>query len=113
MIGHDEAQAAGVSPLAKLALALQAETAGKQQKVIDFEEAYPTLEQHLKRKVPVRVVLAKFNAAYGHGLHPPAFRKLLEAERKRREETGTVVTCVACNQLLVPANDVDDQEDEA
>lgn len=112
MIGQNEVQVGSASPLEKLALALQQETGGKHKKAIDFEEAYPTLAQHLSRKVPVRVVLAKFNAAYGHGLHPPAFRKLLEAERKRREDTGAIVKCVTCGQPLAPINDTDEKEGE-
>ena len=76
---------------------------GKHKKDADFAEAYPTMEQHLARKVPQKVVLEKFNTAYGHTLHPPAFRKLLDEERKRREENGEVVACPACGQQLPSA----------
>ena len=111
MTEYVNAQTDGVSPLEKLALSLQEEAVGKHKKSADFEEAYPTLEQHLKRKVPLKVVLAKFNVAYGHGLHPPAFRKLLEAERKRRAESGNAVACRACGQSLVSVNEFVQQHD--
>ncbi len=73
---------------------------GKHKKKADFAEAYPTMEQHLARKVPQKVVLEKFNAAYGHTLHPPGFRKMLEAERKYRAEAGDLVTCTLCGHQL-------------
>jgi hypothetical protein len=111
MTEHVNAHTDGASPLETLALSLQEETVGTQKKAADFEEAYPTLEQHLKRKVPLKVVLAKFNVAYGHGLHPPAFRKLLESERKRRMESGHAVTCSACGQALASPSDVAPQHD--
>lgn len=101
MIKHgDDAHEKGGSSLEKLMLALQEETTSKQQRQIDFEEAYPALEHHLSRKVPVKVVLAKFNAVYGYGIHPPAFRKLLEAERKRRADAGKEAVCTGCGQAL-------------
>lgn len=104
-------------PLVKLEQALQKEAVGgKQKKEADFAEAYTVIEQHLARKVPVKVVIEKFGAAYGYTIHAPRFRKMLEAERKRREEAGEVVTCSACGQRLIPASDVagvvDDTEDE-
>lgn len=110
MSSHIEAQAGSVSPLEKLMQTLQQEVAGKHQRRTDFEEAYPTLEQHLARKVPLKLVLAKFNAAYGYGLHPPAFRKMLEAERGRRTEAGTAVMCATCGHPLVSADSVEDAE---
>lgn len=76
---------------------------GKHKKDADFAEAYPTIEQHLARKVPQKVVLEKFNAAYGHTFHPPGFRKMLEAERKRRAEAGDLVACTLCGQHLSAA----------
>lgn len=76
---------------------------GKHKKGADFAEAYPTMEQHLARKVPQKVVLEKFNTAYGHTLHPPGFRKMLDEERKRREGSGEVVACSACGQQLLCA----------
>src|SRR3546814_783396 len=79
--------AADISPLKKMELKLEKESVGgKHKKVADFSEAYPIIEQHLARKVPVSVVLEAFSASYGYTLHAPRFRKLLEAERKRRAE---------------------------
>lgn len=102
--------------LKKLELALQQEVAsGKNKKEADFKEAYPLLEQHLSNKGSQKVALEKFNAAYGYTLHPPRFRKLLDAERKRRAESGDVAVCPECGQPLVSATDVaetpDKQED--
>lgn len=105
MIGREDVSMGGASALEKLSLALQGEATGRQKRATDFEEAYPTLEQHLVRKVPLKVVLEKFNAAYGYSLHPPAFRKLLEAERNRRAENGTEATCANCGQPLVWISD--------
>lgn len=110
MSNHDAAQV-GASPLEKLMQSLQEETTGRQQRRNDFEEAYPTLVQHLARKVPLKVVLATFNAAYGHSLHPPAFRKLLEAERKRRSEAGLHVVCTTCGQARGPSGDFAPRDD--
>ncbi|OOG51257.1 hypothetical protein [Rhodanobacter sp. C01] len=76
---------------------------GKHKKDADFAEAYPTMEQHLARKVPQKVVLEKFNTAYGHTLHPLGFRKMLDEERKRRDGCGEVVACSACGQPLLRA----------
>ena len=78
----------------------QAAVNGKHKKNADFAEAYLTMEQHLARKVPLKVVLQKFNETYGHTLHPPGFRKLLDEERKRRDESGEVVACQSCGKRL-------------
>lgn len=78
----------------------QASANGRHQKHADFAEAYPTMEQHLARKVPQKTVLEKFNTAYGHGIHPPGFRKMLDEERKRRAESGEMLPCHACGKLL-------------
>ena len=92
------------SPLKKLELALQSELIGnKHKKESDMTEAFPVIEQHLVRKVPVKVALEMFNVAYGHKIHPPRFRKMLEDERKRRAELGDVVACSACGQELMAA----------
>jgi hypothetical protein len=89
------------SPLKKLEVALQQELAGgKSKKDADFKEAYPLIEQHLARKVSQKVLLDKFNAAYGHKLHPPRFRMMLEAERRRRAESGEHAMCATCGQKL-------------
>jgi hypothetical protein len=106
----NEVIAGAASPLNKLELALQQELArGGKKKDADFKEAYPVIEQHLARKVSQKVLLDKFNAAYGHKLHPPRFRKMLEAERKRRSENGEDATCLTCGQQLPKVNaDSDD-----
>lgn len=85
------------TPLEKLELALQNEmTGGRNKKHADFKEAYPLIEQHLARKVTQTALLNKFNGAYGHKLYPLQFRKMLEAERTRRHETGDDATCPTC-----------------
>lgn len=90
------------SPLKILELALQeAAAGGKNKKQADFNEAYPLIEQHLAKKVPFKVVLEQFNAAYGHKVHPPRFRKMLMDERNRRSMTGEVMVCSACGQQLI------------
>ncbi len=102
------------TPLKKLALALQSElVTGKGKKEADFKEAYELLEQNLTLGVSQKVVLARFNAAYGHTIHPPRFRKMLEEERSRRAESGDVAMCSACGQHLESAVDaVANQEEE-
>lgn len=89
------------SPLKKLEYALQRELAESGNKRdADFKEAFPLIEQYLACKVPQKALLDKFNAAYQHKLHPPGFRKMLDAERKRRAETGEHAACTACGQPL-------------
>ncbi|MBL8256431.1 MAG: hypothetical protein JNJ62_07510 [Pseudoxanthomonas mexicana] len=110
----NEVLADATSPLEKLELALQQEVAvGRNRKKADLREAYPLIEQHLANKVSQKVLLEKFNAAYGHKLHPPGFRKMLDEERKRRAESGEDAACIACGQRLhttagATANDSDD-----
>ena len=99
------------SPLKKLELALQQELAvGRNKKEADFKEAYPVIEQHLVRKVSQKVLLDTFNAAYGHKLHPPRFRKMMEEERKRRSESGEHAICTACGQRLHMVGEVVDAD---
>lgn len=99
-----EAAAGNTSPLEKLERALQKEAVGgKQKKEADFAEAYPVIEQHLGRKVPVKVVMEMYGEAYGYVIHAPRFRQLLEAERKRRAEDGDWVSCAGCGQRLPAA----------
>lgn len=94
------------SPLKKLELALQNEVVGGScKKDADFKEAYELIEQNLTLKVSQKKVLAQFNAAYGHLIHPPRFRKMLDAERARRAESGDVAVCSACGQNLESAMD--------
>lgn len=99
-----EVGAGNTSSLKKLEQALQKEAiGGKQKKESDFAEAYPVIEQHLGRKVPVKVVIKMFGEAYGYVIHAPRFRQLLTAERKRRAEAGDSVTCNGCGQQLPAA----------
>ena len=93
---------AGANPaLEKLAIALQQEiAAGKNKKAIDFKEAYPLIEQHLTNNGSQKAACDKFNAAYGHKLHQPQFRKMLNAERMSREASGDGVRCIHCNTPL-------------
>ncbi|MGS1120363.1 hypothetical protein [Rhodanobacter sp. UC4436_H3] len=101
----EEVGAGNTSPLEKLEQALQKKAVGgKQKKEADFAEAYPVMEQHLGRKVPVKVVMEMFGEAYGYVIHPPRFRQMLEAERKRRAEAGDWVTCAGCGQRLPAAS---------
>ena len=89
------------SPLKMLEMALKQETGGSGSKRdADFREAFPLIEQYLAGKFRQKVLLDKFNTAYGHKLHPPGFRKMLVAERKRRSMDGEDVTCQACGQRL-------------
>lgn len=112
MNSFNDVLAGDTSPLKKLEQALQKEAVGgKRKKEADFAEAYPVIEQHLARKVPVKVVIETFGAAYGYAIHAPRFRSLLEAERKRRTEAGDVVVCSTCGHQLVSTTDVPDVAD--
>lgn len=85
---------------------------GKNKKQDDFKEAYPLIEQNLAKKVPFKIVLETFNAAYGHALHAPRFRKLLLDERKRRAEAGDELLCVTCGQALNQNANVAEQSND-
>lgn len=102
MSDYIENNLADSTPLKKFELSLSKVIAkGKSKKEADFREAYNAIEQNLAKGVPQRVVIEKFNEAYGCTLHPPAFRKLLLEERKRYAESGEVIICNACGQKLV------------
>lgn len=109
MNAFNNSMAADISPLKKMEMKLEKEpVGGKHKKAADFSEAYPIIEQHLARKVPVSVVIEAFSASYGYTLHAPRFRKLLEAERKRRAEDDDELSCQACGKpLKLPDMDVD------
>lgn len=101
MSALNETMTEAISPLKNLELALQNKLVGSNHKKdADIAEAFPTIEQHLMRKIPVKVALEMFNLVYGHKIHPPRFRKMLEDERKRRADCGEVVVCPACGQRL-------------
>jgi hypothetical protein len=94
-------------------MALKEEFVGSMDKIdTDFVEAYPIIEKHLACKVSQKTVLATFNSAYGHAIHPPRFRTMLEAERKRRSQNGEEVVCATCGQQLhrVSENESSDVE---
>lgn len=101
MSALDDAMGNGMSPLEKLEAALQDEAiGGANKKESDFLEAYEVMERSLAMKVSQKKVLEQFNAAYGHHLHPPRFRKMLDAERTRRAGSGTAPACKACGRPL-------------
>lgn len=109
-----ERLASAHTALERLEMALQQESeTGKNKKGADFKEAYPVIEQHLAKKVPQKVVLAKFNSAYGHTVHPPRFRQMLLDERKRRAEAGEAVNCSECCQQLCTTDNMDAKLNEA
>ena len=100
----EEIGAGNTSPLKKLERALQKEAVGgKQKKAADFAEAYPVIEQHLGRKVPVKLVMEMFGEAYGYTIHAARFRQMLQAQRKRRAEACDWATCNDCGQRLPAA----------
>lgn len=113
MSDYIESNVADKESLQKFQQLLNKEIAkGKSKKEADFRQAYPVIEQHLANKVPQRVVIEKFNEAYGYTLHPPAFRKLLIDERNRRSITGDVLTCTTCGQQLISGEKmIDDLND--
>lgn len=93
------------NPLQELELALQREaTSGKSKIEIDFKEAYPLFEQHLAQRMRKRKLMDQFNAAYKHELNLVQFRKLLNAERARREASGDLWACAACGQPKIAAS---------
>lgn len=90
------------TPLDRLQHALAQDLSlGKSKLEMDFRQAYPVLEQHLMQRTRKRLAMERFNAAYDHQLTLPQFRKLLNAERVRRQETGDIVVCSGCGQPVV------------
>lgn len=101
-----DAVAGECSPLEKLMLSLDQDLKGGKSKLeIDFKQAYPVFEQHLVRKIRKRMLMERFNTAYGHELNLIQFRKLLNSERERRSEAGEVMLCETCGQSLVCVKD--------
>jgi hypothetical protein len=86
---------------------------GANKRLHDFREAYPLIEQHLAGGVSQKALLEQFNAAYGYTLHPPQFRKLMDAERRLRQECGRPIACANCGQPLSgsPLQEVDCTEE--
>lgn len=101
------------SPLDRLQRALAQDlNLGKSKLEMDFREAYPVLEQHLIQRMRKRLVMERFNAAYSYKLTQVQFRKLLNAERERRKETGDVVVCSGCGRSVHEPAAVDQGESE-
>ncbi|HEL3840446.1 TPA: hypothetical protein UMY98_000313 [Stenotrophomonas maltophilia] len=99
MISLSDALAGIHTPLDRLQHALSQDlSVGKSKLEMDFREAYPVLEQHLIQRMRKRLVMERFNAAYSYKLNQAQFRKLLNAERERRNETGDVVVCTGCGR---------------
>ncbi|WP_295553113.1 hypothetical protein [uncultured Stenotrophomonas sp.] len=101
------------SPLDRLQHALAQDlNLGKSKLETDFREAYPVLEHHLIQRMRKRLVMERFNAAYGYKLNQAQFRKLLNAERERREEAGDVAICTGCGRPFDEQAATDQGEDE-
>ncbi|HGM5526229.1 hypothetical protein [Stenotrophomonas maltophilia] len=87
------------TPLDRLQHALAQDLSlGKSKLEMDFRQAYPVLEQHLMQRMRKRLAMERFNAAYSYELSLAQFRKLLNAERERRQEIGEVVACSGCGR---------------
>nr|WP_180166544.1 hypothetical protein [Stenotrophomonas sp. SbOxS2]NYT99392.1 hypothetical protein [Stenotrophomonas sp. SbOxS2] len=90
------------TPLDRLQHALAQDLSlGKSKLEMDFRQAYPVLEQHLMQRLRKRMAMERFNAAYSYELSLAQFRKLLNAERVRRQETGDIVVCSGCGQPVL------------
>lgn len=101
------------TPLDRLQHALAQDLSlGKSKLEMDFREAYPVLEQHLMQGMRKRLAMERFNAAYSHKLNQPQFRKLLNAERERRKESGDVVVCSCCGRPVQESATADQGESE-
>lgn len=50
-----------------------------------FQEAFSTLDKALKDKKPFKLVLERFNKAYGLTVSAPTFRKMLNQARACQE----------------------------
>jgi hypothetical protein len=96
------------SPLDEMQRALEQAAAGSNSLTNNFRKSFHLIEQYLTAKVSQKVVLDIFNAAYGHKLHPPRFRKMLIDERKRRIEAGEAVVCTTCGHPLDLAENAKD-----
>lgn len=109
----NEAFAHANTRLEKLQLALSQElTGGKSKLEADFREAYPVLEQYLAQRMRKRAVMDRFNATYGVDLVLAQFRKLLNAERARRNESGELVACPTCSRAYQESAMNDQEEDQ-
>jgi hypothetical protein len=86
----DNISASGPAPTNALRAFRESLTAAPVKKasrtVACFAEAYPDIEQGLKRDVTLKCVRESFNRAYGLNLNAQRFRVLLEAERGRRAQ---------------------------
>ncbi|MEI2260014.1 hypothetical protein OHC51_03345 [Stenotrophomonas indicatrix] len=101
------------TPLDRLQHALAKDLSlGKSKLEMDFRQAYPVLEQHLMQRMRKRVAMECFNAAYSYELSLAQFRKLLNAERERRQEAGEVVVCSGCGRPVQEPAAADQGESE-
>lgn len=91
------ANAGDVQDLIKQLDALQ--PGKQQQKSLLFLELYPGIERALARKVPQKTVIRELEKM-GLSLSMGGFRSWLEAERKRRCESGESVRCQHCDSIL-------------
>lgn len=97
----DSAPLANVEQLIKQLDALQ--PSKQRQKAALFRSLYPAIESALARDVPQKTVLAQLKTELPLSLG--GFRALLEAERKRRAESGEVLCCDHCGGVLPVSND--------
>ncbi|MDA5337282.1 hypothetical protein LRM36_02510 [Stenotrophomonas maltophilia] len=101
------------TPLDRLQHALAQDLSlGKSKLETDFRQAYPVLEQYLTQRMRKRLAMERFNAAYDHQVTLPQFRKLLSAERVRRQETGDIVVCSGCGQPVLSSPAAEQGESE-
>jgi len=101
------------SPLDRLTRALAEDLSqGKSKLETDFREAYLVLEQHLTQRMRKQLAMERFNTAYNYKLNQAQFRKLLNAERERRKETGDVLICTACGRPLEGQDPTEQGESE-
>lgn len=106
MSSSNNVSAETLSPLERLQTALtQASSSGKSRLEQDFRQAYPLLEQHIARKMRKKLLMEQFNLAFKHEVSLVQFRKLLSAERARRNAEDDALTCSACGRPLCPSVD--------
>ncbi|MFV8624997.1 hypothetical protein ACI2UN_08765 [Ralstonia nicotianae] len=81
----------------------------QQQKTALFRRLYPAIESALAREVPQKVVVAQLSEELP--LSMGGFRALLEAERKRRAESGEPLCCDHCGGVLPVSSDASNPRD--